>query len=622
MNFQRLVYTAFAVILLSATSLLAQKKTRDLKYHVHPLSENRYEKIKIQLNPSSDQEMVTAVTNYYSWLEKSGCSLTIRSRVESPKAYHITFQQQVDNIPVYNGSVKVNMEKSGLTFSFMNHLLEINPAIQGDFHYTLEDVSQWAEQEGNGEGQFDYDVEQNYLAMDAGLLPVYKIQTIGNDVTGSYEVLLDANNLEEISRIDRAVYHHHAIMPGDTNAKSRIFVPDPLTSSGNTYGGMYVDNSDNTAPWLEAEQKDVILKDVNYIGGVFRLEGPHVKIEDIEAPTMAPVTSSNDEFYYTRNQGGFEDAMVYYHIDTMQRYIKFLGFTNLQNLGFRVDPHGLNGADNSHFVPGAGGSDSYVALGEGCVDDAEDADVIIHEYGHAISHAAAPGTNSGFERSGLDEGIGDYMAASYSYDINTFRWEDVFTWDGHNTCWDGREADHSSMYPPSTTWDFYLYGEIWATTLMEARQDIGAVTADRVFFQELYSNVADMTLPDAAMNILDADTLHNSGAYSSTYIHYFCARGILTGGICALANDDVNISDDISIYPNPATDKVSVELGQELMKQNPIVTIYDMLGKVHGTQLMNSSSTTFDVSDLSSGVYLLRVEADGSALHTEKVIIE
>ena len=621
MKFRTYLLAAIAV-LLPAISLLAQTKQSPPKYHVHPLSKNRYEKVKIQLNLNNDQEMIEAVLAHYSWLQESGASLAIANRIEAPKSIHILFQETMYGIPVYNGAVKVNMDKSGKTFSFMNQLIEINPDVKGDFNHTLEDITQLMISESKGQAQFDYEVEQNFLAQEDGLLPIFKVKTIGNDVTGSYEILLDGNTLEEIVRIDRAVYHHNFITPGDTNAKSKVFIPDPLTSGGHTYGGIYVDNNDNTATWLEAEQFDVILKDVDYSGGTFKLEGPHVKIEDIEAPTIAPVTSSNDEFYYTRNQSGFEDAMVYYHIDTMQRYIQSLGFINLQNTSFRMDPHGLNGSDNSHFVPGAGGSDSYVALGEGCVDDAEDADVIIHEYGHAISYAAAPGTNSGFERAGLDEGIGDYMAASYSYDINTSRWADVFTWDGHNTCWDGREANHTSLYPPSTTWDFYLYGEIWASTLMEARLDIGGIPADKVFFQELYANVSDMTLPDAAMNILDADTLHYGGANSSTFIHYFCQRGILTGGICALANDNEIPADQISIYPNPASEFVTVEVDQKIIAEKPAIKVTDMLGKLHSIQNIEGTSTKINVASLPSGVYLLQVVAGNTSLRVEKIVVE
>ena len=72
--------------------------------------------------------------------------------------------------------------------------------------------------------------------------------------------------------------------------------------------------------------------------------------------------------------------------------------------------------DQSVFIGNSG--NSYLLFGEGGVDDAEDADVIIHEYAHAISYAASPETNSGTERRGLDEGLGDYFAAIYSYQYN------------------------------------------------------------------------------------------------------------------------------------------------------------------------------------------------------------
>ena len=49
------------------------------------------------------------------------------------------------------------------------------------------------------------------------------------------------------------------------------------------------------------------------------------------------------------------------------------------------DPSGANEADNSYYTAGT------LNFGEGGVDDAEDADIIIHEYGHASRISKFPG---------------------------------------------------------------------------------------------------------------------------------------------------------------------------------------------------------------------------------------
>jgi Zn-dependent metalloprotease len=48
------------------------------------------------------------------------------------------------------------------------------------------------------------------------------------------------------------------------------------------------------------------------------------------------------------------------------------------------------------------------------VDDAEDADVIVHEYGHAIQADQVPGFGAGGDAGGMGEGFGDYLAGTIS----------------------------------------------------------------------------------------------------------------------------------------------------------------------------------------------------------------
>ena len=77
--------------------------------------------------------------------------------------------------------------------------------------------------------------------------------------------------------------------------------------------------------------------------------------------------------------------MAYHHVTESQQYIQTLDLDPInaerQNLIANSFP-----ADNSFY---SGGADE-IQLGTGGVDDGEDADVIVHEYGHAVQDAQNP----------------------------------------------------------------------------------------------------------------------------------------------------------------------------------------------------------------------------------------
>lgn len=75
---------------------------------------------------------------------------------------------------------------------------------------------------------------------------------------------------------------------------------------------------------------------------------------------------------------------------------------------------------------------------------------------------------------------------------------------------------------------------------------------------------------------------------------------------------------EIMVYPNPVTNKVTIELGSSFQKQN-LIKLYDLNGNL--VKEINNFSTKqqIDLSDLSSGFYFLQV-IDDSKVASKKLI--
>ena len=266
---------------------------------------------------------------------------------------------------------------------------------------------------------------------------------------------------------------------------------------------------------------------VKYESGLFLLENQYIEIADLRSPFEAPVTSDTPLFDFTRSEPGFEDVNVYYHISSFQNYIQSLGFLNLDSL-IKADAHGNYDIENSYFTEAM-----EINFGDGKIDDAEDADVIIHEYGHALSFMAnnnSISTNKN-ERKALDEGLGDYLAASYSRSIDDFNWEKVFNWDGNNPehvpPWRGREVNSTKHYPEDLITDYHENGEIWSSVLMEIWEEIGRETTDKLVLESIYSYGSFTSMKDAAKFVVQSDTFLNGGKNFFILYAYFLVRGLM-----------------------------------------------------------------------------------------------
>lgn len=80
-----------------------------------------------------------------------------------------------------------------------------------------------------------------------------------------------------------------------------------------------------------------------------------------------------------------------------------------------------------------------------------------------------------------------------------------------------------------------------------------------------------------------------------------------------LALDEVDLNQEIFLYPNPSTAQISIEIENKIIS----TTIIDALGSTFNTDL--TSNNTIDVSMLTKGVYILKVETD-NGIYIKKFI--
>lgn len=87
-----------------------------------------------------------------------------------------------------------------------------------------------------------------------------------------------------------------------------------------------------------------------------------------------------------------------------------------------------------------------------------------------------------------------------------------------------------------------------------------------------------------------------------------------------ISENNYEISNDISIFPNPVKDNINILLKQQI----PIfVTLQNIEGKIlQNYSIINSKEISLPVNNLSSGIYFIKVQTEGSSPLIKKVIIQ
>jgi len=250
----------------------------------------------------------------------------------------------------------------------------------------------------------------------------------------------------------------------------------------------------------------------------------------IRSETGSPAYSPTNTFMYDRHQDQFEQVMAYYWITEAQKYIQSLGFgTTRRPVNMRPQPVRINqwGADNSFATD----KQNEIRFGKGGVDDAEDAEVILHEYGHAI-HFSQGFQFSTEEAGAISEGFGDYWAVTVTEVVSgpSADPECVADWDSTSYTSSEphclRRLDEGKTYPADLVGEVHADGEIWSQALWGIRTAIGNVEADTAILQGQFGFDGG-TMPALASDIVAAAKALYGQATADEVTAAFHDRGIL-----------------------------------------------------------------------------------------------
>jgi Zn-dependent metalloprotease len=349
------------------------------------------------------------------------------------------------------------------------------------------------------------------------LQPAWKFRIRREKPSGDWLVYVNAKTGGILSRYDN--------LSESRTGSGLVFDPSPITLLGD-YSSLLLKKRKVRRPPAET-YRQVPLQGLDGNG---YLSGEHVSTK----PTgKRRIRRSDSQFLLRSHEHGFEEVMVYYHVDASLRYLEKLGYSGDRTIFKSPVLANVNGVpdDNSWYSP----TDKMLTFGTGEIDDAEDGETILHELGHAIQDAICHDFGQSPESGAMGEGFGDYWAASFFESKKPERYRaSVMTWDGLFIGLDEgskppslRRVDGKRTYKGfDKHGDVHDNGEIWSAVLWDVRRELGREVADRVIIESHFQQDGFTNFVRGARAIIDADRNLEAGRHEAALRRIFTRRKI------------------------------------------------------------------------------------------------
>src|SRR5262249_9536111 len=106
------------------------------------------------------------------------------------------------------------------------------------------------------------------------------------------------------------------------------------------------------------------------------------------------------------------------------------------------------------------------------------------------------------------------------------------------------------------------------------------------------------------------------GAFNNQHYAAKWTAGTFTG------IESLKADNNISMFPNPTKNKVNIKLDSKDISPNTTLTVLNAIGQVVLQTPLARTASSVDLGDLSSGLYLYRLQDTNGIIGTGKVVVE
>lgn len=458
-------------------------------------------------------------------MRKSLDDLVVSGSVSSLKGVHVTFQQVYGGLPIEGALTRVHISKDVKDGGLCHVKAVYHPDIppidiekERSGGISIDDAIRIAVDNLGACGRIRRDPASTLVIypLEGGFVPAWRVHL---------SLIAPAENwLIFVALNDGRVLAKREILKRFTG-RGMVFVPNPVVSLG----------TKDLTPDSNLPEEAYSSVALSGLDGSGYLRGEYIDT----AGTKPRANEPSLAFMYHRDDRRFREVMAYYHIDALQRYLRQLGF-NLVSRRVKVNASGP-AEDNSYYDAQSG----ELVFGSGGVGvaDAEDADIIVHEYAHAIMSEQVPGIGVYGEDCAMESGFCDFLAACYFSEENGgFNRECVGDWNGMGMVGGCvRRVDSRKHYPEdylgvlrcdtdgeiwsSSLWDIYL---LMGGSLKHTKKRVRARdTIIRLVLESHFHLHPGAGFRDGAEAILLADFYLYGGIHMDAIRKAFEDRGIL-----------------------------------------------------------------------------------------------